>query len=385
MEIQKIRDFFPQLKNVTYLNTGTSGPMALPVIEEIKRYLNIAELEGHASPLLWNERGKLNLRQKTAQFLNAVEEEICFTSSTSQGLGIVFAGIDWQEGDEIIVAHPEYISGMLDCMLVEKNYGVKVRVIDGDDRGFIIEDKFIEAINEKTKLILISHVAYHNGQRIKVSEISNIARDKGILVLIDGAQSAGAIDINIKNIDPDFYALPAQKWLLSEEGLGVLYIKKESLNRIKPTYLGYLSVDYEGFSPDKDFNLHNDARRFEITMSSHAAYFAFSKSLDFYNMIGEKLIFSRIEKLTDYLKKELLKIKELKLITPLKYENSSGLVSFIIKEGEHEKIAKKLYDKEKIIIRSIPLPDCLRVSLHYFNTEEEVDILIKALKNQIIS
>ncbi len=376
MDIQEIRSYFPQLENVIYLNTGSSGPMPLPVIKEVKRFLELAGVEGHASPLLWTERMNLNLKKKIASFLGADEEELCFTYSTSHGLGIIFSGIDWKEEDEILVVYPEYISGMLNCQNVEKRYGVKLRVINTDEKCYIKEDDIIEGINNKTRLIFLSHIAYHNGQRVDVEKITAIARKRNILTLIDGAQTAGAVKIDLKSIDPDFYVIPAQKWLLGEEGGGVLYIRKNSLDKIKPSIMGYGSV--EKFAPLEDFVLHRGAGRFEISTMGHATYFAFSGAIDFYNMIGEEVVFSRIEKLTDYLKRKLAD-KGIKVITPPEYKNSGGLVSFIIDGIDNDEAVKKLYTEKKIIIRSISLPKCLRASVHYFNTEEELDILAGSL------
>ena len=380
MDIQKIRDYFPQLKNVLYFNTGTSGPLPLPVINEIKRFLHMAELEGHASSLLWNEKMSLNLRKKTADFLKVKEEEICFTQSTSHGLGIIFAGIDWKKDDEILVVYPEYISGMLNCQNVEKRYGVNLRIVETDKYCRISEENIIKEINENTRLILLSHIAFHNGQRVDVKKIIKAAERKDILTLVDGAQTAGAIELKIKEINPDFYVLPVQKWLLGEEGLGVLYIKDISIDKIKSSMMGYESV--ESFSPDEGFTFHKGAQRFEMATIGHATYFAFSAALDFYRMIGEETIFSRIERLTDYLKKKLSD-EGIKVITPMEYKNSGGLVSFMIEGINNEETVKELYEKKKIIIRSISIPKCLRASVHYFNTEDEIDRLVEALRNYL--
>lgn len=380
MNIKKIRSFFPVLKNVIYLNTGTSGPMPLPVMNAIEEYLDFGQREGQASPGLTEKRIALNLRKKAAAFLKSGEDEICFTHSTSHGLGIVFSGIDWKEGDEIIVAYPEYISGMLNCQNVEKRYGVKLKIAETDKDGYIIEDELIKEISDKTKLILVSHINYYNGQRLNIKKLAEVAWKRDIFLLADGAQSAGAIDINLKGINPHFYVFPAQKWLLSEEGMGVLYINKNYLNKIKPSVMGYMSVS--AFSPE-GHTLHSGARRFEISLPGHALYFAFSAALDFYNMIGEETIFSRIEKLTDYLKHRLGEIKGLNLITPLSFKDSGGLVSFTIEGADYGKIVNKLYEDKKIIIRSIPLPKCLRASVHYFNTEEEMDIVAESIERII--
>jgi L-cysteine/cystine lyase len=381
MNIEKIREYFPQFKNVIYFNTGSSGPLPVPVIEEIMRYMEITKNEGSASPLLYDEIGKLNLRHKIADFLKVREHEICLTHSTSDGLGIVFSGIDWKKGDEIVAVYPEYISGMLDCQNIEKQYGVKLKIVKTDEKAFIVEEKIIKEINEKTKLVLISHVNYHNGQRLDCNKICKSAKEKNSMVIIDGAQSVGAIPVNIKDIDPDFYVFPAQKWLLGEEGMGGLYVKKEALSHINPGRMGYNSV--EKFSPSEGFILHRGARRFEVGTPCTASYFAFSGAIDFYNMIGEEFICSRIEKLASYLKEKLYEIKGVNIITPIETEKSSGLVSFTIQAIDMNNIVTELYRSKKIIIRSIPYPECLRISVHYFNTEEEIDILIEALKNYI--
>jgi len=376
MDINKIRNYFPQLKNVIYLNTGSSGPTPSPVMGEMKRYLDLAALEGQASPLLYGETKKLDLRNKIGRIINGDEDEICFTQSTSHGLGLVFSGIDWQKNDEIVVSYPEYISGMLDCMNVEKYYGVQLNIVGTDKTGHISEDDLIKAFTDKTRLVIISHVAYHNGQKLDVKKICRRAREKNILTLVDGAQSVGAIKVDMKDLDPDFYVFPAQKWLLGEEGMGVLYINKKSLEKIKPRHMGYNSV--EKFSPSEGFVYHKGAKRFEVGTPSFSSYFAFSGAIDFYNMMGEELIFSRIEKLADYFKTKLSEMKNLTILTPSGYQ--AGLVSFVGENIDAKKVASKLYSEKKIITRSIPWPDCLRVSLHYFNTEEDIDAFVTNLE-----
>lgn len=383
MDIDKIRAYFPQFKKVIYFNTGSSGPLPLPVIEEIMRYVDITKNEGSASPVLYDEIGKLNLRHKIADFFKVTESEICLTHSTSDGLGIVFSGIDWKKGDEIVAVYPEYISGMLDCQNIEKQYGIKLKIVRTDEKAFIVEENIIKEINKKTKLVLISHVNYHNGQKLDCKQICRVAKEQNTMVVIDGAQSVGAMPVNIRDIDPDFYVFPAQKWLLGEEGMGGLYVKKEALNHLRPGRMGYNSV--EKFSPSEGFVLHKGARRFEVGTPCSASYFAFSAALDFYNMIGEEFICSRIEKLVSYLKDKLADMKGVNIISPAEKEKSSGLVSFVIQAIDMNNIVTDMYKSKKIIIRSIPYPECLRISVHYFNTEKEIDILIEALKGYIYS
>ncbi|MFZ5925492.1 MAG: aminotransferase class V-fold PLP-dependent enzyme, partial [Bacillota bacterium] len=193
-----------------------------------------------------------------------------------------------------------------------------------------------------------------------------------------GAQAAGAIRVDVNDIGCDFYALPGQKWLLGPEGTGAFYCRLGRLEELALRGVAWASTESRGIW--EDYRLKPDAARFELASINASTFVALGEAVDFIASIGMREIEARIASLCGYLKGELSRIPGVLLFTPVQPEKSAGLVAFAIARLEPENAVEMLFERWKIVSRSIPWPRAIRVSIHFFNTEEEVETLVRAVR-----
>jgi L-cysteine/cystine lyase len=377
--LQQIRQSMPATRAHIYLNTGTFGPLPAVAIEAIQQRLQAEYTEGRLGAAAFEAISTAydDARNRAARFLNADVDEVALTDNTGEGMNIISYGINWKEGDEVITTNHEHISALAPLYQIRDRYGIVIRVADIGPRA---ERPALEAIADqvtpRTRLIVLSHVAWTTGALIDVGEVGYLGREAGIPVLVDGAQAAGAIPVDVKALGVDFYAIPMQKWLCGPDGTGALYARREALHYVTPTYVGYWSVKHE---EDVEWELQDGAQRFELggrqtaAVAGQAAVFGWLEE-----SVGYPWLFARISELHSYTYAALQSIPGITLLTPM--PGASGLISFRLEGHASEDVVIHLRDAHNIYIRNIPSLDCLRISTGFYNTEGEVDTLAQALK-----
>ena len=376
--IERIRQELPATTTSLYLNTGTFGPLPACSVQvmqqQMQRELQNGRLGGSSFEHM--SEAYQATRQALARLLHADEDEVALTANTGEGLNIISYGLNWQAGDEIITTNHEHISLLAPLYQLRARYGVKIRVAD---LGPYAERPVLQAVTDqvtpRTRLIAFSHVAWSTGARLDISEVGHMGREHGIPVLIDGAQSAGAIPLDLHALDVDFYAVPGQKWLCGPDGTGGLYVRRGALNSITSTYVGYWSTeDAHG----EEWKLHENARRFEVGGRQTAATEAQGTSLRWLEeTVGHEWLFARITALNHYAAQALPAVPGLQVLSPR--PGDSGLLAFALEGKDPEEIVTYLSEHHQISIRSIPDNGSLRVSTGFYNTEEEIDTLVQAL------
>src|SRR3989440_2485252 len=202
-----------------------------------------------------------NARMGVARLLNADVGEIALTDNTGEGMNIITYGINWREGDEVITTNHEHYNALGPLYQVRDRFGVAIRFADIGPLGERpLLQPIANLVTPRTRLIVLSHVLWTTGVVLNISEVCDMGRKAAIPVVIDGAQSAGAIPIDVKALGVDFYAIPMQKWLCGPDGTGALYARREALNYVKPTYVGYFSTKHE---EGVEWALVDSAQRFE--------------------------------------------------------------------------------------------------------------------------
>jgi L-cysteine/cystine lyase len=318
-----------------------------------------------------------NARSGVARLLNADADEIALTDSTGDGLNIISCGINWHEGDEVITTNHEHISLLAPLYQLRDRYGIVIRYADiGPTAERPVLKAIADLVTPRTRLISISHVTWTTGAALNISEVAYMGREWGIPVLIDGAQSAGAIPIDVKALGVDFYAIPMQKWLCGPDGTGALYVNKESLGYVSPTYVGYWSTRHE---EGLEWELLESAQRFEAGGRQTTAIAGQAAVLQWLEeTVGHQWLFERIASLSVYASKALEEVPGLTILTPQPGE--SGLVAFKIEGRDDAEVVANLRDKHNIYIRNLPTTKSLRISTGFYNTEEEIDHLVTALR-----
>jgi L-cysteine/cystine lyase len=377
--LQRIRQELPVVEKKVYFNTGTFGPLPKVGIHAMQERLQ-AELEnGRLGKKAFEGMFEIYVgtRQKVAHFLHAEESEITLTDNTGEGMNIVSYGLNWQKGDEVITTNHEHISALAPLYQLRDRYGIVIRMADlGTRADRPAHEAIQELITPQTRLISLSHVTWTTGAVIDVQAVAKIAHGKNILVLVDGAQSAGAIEIDVKKLGVDFYAIPMQKWLCGPDGTGALYVSNDALSKIHPTYIGYWSIKHE---EGIEWELNDTAQRFELGGRQTAALCGQRAVLSWMEeVVGYEWMFEHISQLNSYAYQALQQIPGINILTPK--AGGSGIIAFIIEGKDDKEIVTYLHDQHNIHIRNIPETHALRLSTGFYNTEEEVDLLIRVLK-----
>lgn len=377
--IQRIRQEMPATTAHLYFNAGTFGPLPDCVLQAMQAHLQREHSDGRIGPAVWEAFSTIrdNARAGVARLLNAEAGEIALTDNTGEGMNIITYGINWREGDEVITTNHEHHNALGPLYQIRERFGVIIRFADLGPLGDRpVLPAIVDLVTPRTRLIVLSHVLWTTGAALNIREVCHMGREMGIPVLIDGAQSAGAIPVDVKALEADFYAIPMQKWLCGPDGTGALYVRRESQNYVTPTYVGYISVKHE---EGVEWELDERAQRFEFSgrqPASLAGQAAVLKWLE--ETVGYEWLFARISSLSSYACSSLKTVPDLTLLTPT--PGASGLISFTLEGRDEKEVVKQLSEEHNIYIRSIPSMKSLRVSTGFYNTEEEVDTLVQALK-----
>jgi L-cysteine/cystine lyase len=373
-----IRQQMPATTSHIYLNTGTFGPLPDCAIQAMQERMQNDWQNGRLGAEAFESMGTIysNARSSVARLLNADDGEIALTDNTGEGLNIISYGIQWQEGDEVITTNHEHISLLAPLYQLRDRYGIVIRFADIGTYAELPALKAIAGlVSPRTRLISISHVAWTTGAVLNIREVAYMGREWGIPVLIDGAQSAGAIPIDVKALGVDFYAIPMQKWLCGPDGTGALYVNKNMLRHVSPTYVGYWSTKHE---EGVDWELLESAQRFEVGGRQTAAIAGQAAVLKWLeDTVGHHWMFEHIAELSAYASKALKEVPTITMRTPRQGE--SGLVSFKLGDQDDTEVVTYLREKHNMYIRNIPTPKSLRISTGFYNTEEEIDQLVIAL------
>ncbi len=383
MDIRKLREQIPTTQGMTYLNTGWAGPSPVSVVEAISRRLEYESYNGPTSVEVLDSGEAIDIeaREAVAGLIGASVDEVLLTSSTTDGINTVMTGLPWREGDEIVTCNLEHSSILLPSYQAQRLRGVKVNVLTltPDESHESILTKVEDALTDRTRMVFFSHIEYSTGLRMPVEGIRRLTAGREIWMLIDGAQGAGHVSLDVGEIDCDFYAMPGQKWLLGPDGTGALYIRRSMVPLIEPVRVSgkwVTSYDHDGgVEPDAD-----NIDKFIVGTSSAPLRAGFIEGIRFVREVGIAAIEERATSLAGMLKKRLAAMPHVQVLSPMEGPGQSGLVTFTIAGRDPEETAGELWDTRRLVIRDVKYPSCLRASLDFFNTEEEVEILADAVR-----
>ena len=383
-KIDRIRDAMPTARESVYLNTGTAGPLSTHIIETLEREIKTEFANGRSNMVDYARfvEAKRQLRQAFADLVHATSDTIALTHHTTDGMNIVSHGLNLQAGDEVVTTTLEHEGGLLPLYVLKAKKGITVSTVDlmGVAEDDAIVAKLEAAITPRTRLLVFSHIAWNTGQRLPLSKITAMAHRHHVLTLVDAAQSTGALALDLPASGVDFYAMPGQKWLCGIEGTGALYIRRDRLSQLSPTFVGYSSMeDSSLFDYDGAFMLAAGARRFEVGTIFRPGVHAMLANLRWLSDdIDWDWIAERISNLAKYAYNSLKSLPGVTVITPK--AGQSGLVTFNLADYDPARVTTKL-GQENITIRFLPHPYALRASTGFYNTESDIDRLIGALES----
>jgi cysteine desulfurase/selenocysteine lyase len=395
LNISKIRAQFPILsrkvngQDLVYFDNGATTQKPQVVIDaEANYYANensnvhrgVHFLSGLATDKFEETRNTIQ------KFIGAKHNhEIIFTKGTTDSINLVANGFRTllNKGDEVIISEMEHHSNIVPWQMCCEQSGANLKVIPLLDNGSLDMSAFENLLSENTKLVAVSHVSNALGTINPIEEITQKAHAVGAKVLIDGAQAASHITLDMQELDVDFYCFSAHK-MFGPTGVGVLYGKEESLNELPPYQGGGEMIKEVSFSGTTYAELPH---KFEAGTPNIAGVVAFKAAIDFINDLGINQIAKYEEELLQYATSEILKIEGVKIYGTA--EHKSGIISFNI-EGIHPYDIGVIVDKLGIAIRTghhctqpimerFNIPGTARISLAVYNTKEEIDICINAI------
>ena len=383
MDLEKIRSQIPVLAHTAYMNTGWSGPPPRQVAQAMKDRIDLELEKGPIMPEVLEAGREIQYqaREAAAKVFNATVDEVLVTRNTTEGLNIVLSGLDWNQGDEIGICDIEHGSVIAPTQLIGQRYGLPIKVVhlEMSDSSEVILTKIEDALTSKTRMVFISHILYATGRRMPAEELRKVTKDRGILLMLDGAQTGGHIELDMSRSGFDFYSIPGQKWLLGYEGSGALFIRREHLARIHPAHTGGRGIarpaDANYFQPVSD-----SMEKFLGGSVSVPVQLAFLEATKFVQAVGIKNIEERNLTLADSAKAKLAEIPGVTVNSPLERSASSGLVSFAISGQEPGPVVEQLWADHRLVVRQVGNPAGVRASLHFFNTEDEVDLLVGGVR-----
>lgn len=373
-----IRAALPATQHAAYFNTGTCGPLPLACTNAMIHDEQRESDEGRIgmSGFLAFRDAKDALRNSLARLLGCDPAEVAITHNTTEGVNYAIWGMNWKEGDEAVTTSVEHIGGLAPLYVLEQRFGVRLKIVDCGTTGEQALAAISAALSDRTRVVVLSHVAYSTGYVLPLKQIVERAHAAGALVVADGAQAAGAIPLNMHELGVDAYAVPGQKWLCGPEGTGAMYVAAASMDRFGASFSGYSS--FEHFDELGSYAPQPDARRFELGSVYRPAIGGLKESVEWIlNEVTLDWAFERIRTLASYCRKGLESIEGVEIITPR--GDQAGLINFTFPAWDPQAVVEELADRG-LLIRSVSRPACLRVSNGFYNTEEEIDSLVAALK-----
>jgi selenocysteine lyase/cysteine desulfurase len=370
---QLVKENFPFENGLSYFNNASLGPSPEIVRHATEKFRRT--LDSFPSKYMWGawQEEKEEVRRKAARLFGVSAEEIALIHNTTEGMNIVAASLALNPGDEVILADHEHPSGTIPWQYWQETRGIKLvrptlPILPKSPAEIV--DLYRSAITPKTKVISMCHMINTNGMILPVKEVSQIARPRGIIVVVDGAQAAGMLTVNLKNLGCDFYAASSHKWVFSPKGMGIFYAKKDSQPLIKPLIV---ARGYEDRS----------IRRFEnYNTRNLPELLGLGTAIDFLNLIGPGTIEKRVYVLKKYFREKMKDKPHFHVKTPLHDELSAGIVTVEIKGKDVKDVARMLMEKYHINCRPMFTfgLNGIRISLAVYNTRGDIDYLIRSME-----
>lgn len=399
MDIEKIRQRFPILgrqvngRPLVYLDNSATSQTPDSVVRSIVSMYEHTKANVHRGVHTVSQEAtemQEETRRRVARYVNAAShEEIIFTRGTTEAINLVAAsyGSRFRDGDEIILTVMEHHADIVPWQLLRRHADVRIRVVGMDDRGVLDLDQYRKLFTERTVMAAFCHVSNVLGTVNPVREMTRIAHEHGVPVLVDGAQAAPHMMIDVRDIDADFYVFSSHK-MYGPTGVGVLYGRKSLLEEMPPYQGGGEMIKHVTFEHTTYADL---PFRFEAGTPDFVGVAAFSSALDFIDEIGIGNIDKREKELLDYVTPRLLEIPGLKIYGTA--PGKSAVVSFNVGDIHNYDLGL-LLDRLGVAVRTghhcaqplmerLGVPGTVRASFAVYNTEAEADALVAALRRVI--
>ncbi|MEM7627255.1 MAG: aminotransferase class V-fold PLP-dependent enzyme [Planctomycetota bacterium] len=367
---------FPILRKMDFFNHAGVAPISGPAAEALRAYAEQASSAAYVDSG-WYRRAN-QVKKLAAQLIGAAgPQEIALIPNTSAGLSLVAKGLDFHAGDRVVITDVEYPANRYPWEDLRRR-GVELVEVHQHADGRIDVDEVCDAINDRTRVVSLSHVQYASGFRIDLKPISEMVHRAGGYLCVDAIQSCGVLPVDVGAMGIDFLAADGHKWMLGPEGAGFFYCRQDLCPRLHPNVVGWMNMVDAGNYGDYRFEFQMDARRFEPGSWNIPGVVALGASLDLLLGVGIDGVWSRVEALTSRLCVGL-EAKGYRVFTPRADPGErSGIVIF---ESPDDAVDARqvVANLEKRGIFIVVREGRLRASPHFYNTAAQIDRLIDAL------
>ncbi|HEX8707798.1 MAG TPA: aminotransferase class V-fold PLP-dependent enzyme [Pyrinomonadaceae bacterium] len=371
---QDLRALFPITEQLVYLNHAAVSPPPAPTIAAVEAQLKDVSHHGSLHFRDWLAV-KQRARQLAAAMLGARPEQLAFMRNTSDGLSTVANGLRWRAGDNIVTFKKEFPSNVYPWLRISMEHDVEVRFCEERD-GRIPLEELLGLIDARTRLVAVSHVQFGSGFRLDLERLGRAARARDALLVVDVIQSMGALPVDVEAQLVDVAAGACHKWLLTPEGVGLLYLSDRARERLEPTLVGWTSVPDPEQYGDFEQPWNPGALAWETGTFPTALVHGLEASLRLLTETGVERIASHLGDLTDYLC-ERLAGSDYRIVSSRRAGEKSQIVC-LQHNGRWSPLALYAHLKSRNIVVA-PRGDRLRIAPHLYNTAAEIDALVEAL------
>lgn len=383
---QRVREEFRLESGLVHLNSATLGACPVPVVEAVSDALR--ELEGNPARRMFGpgiERMD-EVRMRAAAFLGADPDEVALTRNTTEGMNAVAAGLDLSPGDRVLTSNHEHGGGMVCWQHLRQQRGVGLDYFELPRRvrsARQVVELVTHHLTPDTRVVSLSHVDTICGVRLPMAALASELRERDVVLVCDGAQAPGMIDVDVKALGVDAYACSAHKWLLGPKGTGLLYIRRGVQGRIRPglLYSGYAAYTASGGTRDL------------------AGIIGLAAALDFQEAVGRERIAARCRELALRVRRQLERLDALAILTPESEDLSGAIVTAAVRRGDAGDLVASMESEHGVVLKRAQstyayCPDeglpaenynAIRFSPHVYNDEEEIDRAIDALESLLVA
>ena len=376
-----VRSQFPLSKEVNYLNNGTMGVSPYSVIDAVYQKAVTINTKGIYGG------GDHEALDAIARFVGANADEIAFTHNVTEGNNIIAQGLPLSKGDEIIMTSHEHVGGALPWLNRARHDGVIIKIINLGGTAAETIANIEKAITKKTKAFALPHIPCTIGQVLPAKQIAALAKSKNIFSFFDGAHGPGMLNLDLHDIDCDFYSSCCHKWMLGPKGTGFLYVKKSVLDVLKPVMVGaYSDSGWDMLSNPPTMNGYSpSAHRFCYGTQSAELYEGIIAAIKFHETIGKQGVEDRVKYLTSTLRDGLKTLgPNIELVTPEEPISRGAVTAFRLKNMTMQKF-QEMANKENFTIRTVAENNLnvIRISTHIYNQPDEINAFVDLVKRCI--
>lgn len=369
----QVRRLFPVTERWAFLDHACVAPISRPVYEAMTKHLQDVLTAGDVNSARWDAM-VARTRLSAARLLGCRPREVAFLKNTSEGINLVAGGLRWRPGDNVVSAQGEFPANIYPWMALAPQ-GVELRLVPQRDGRLRYRD-LRDAIDPRTRVLALSFVEFLSGFRNQVARLGELCRRRGVLFALDAIQGLGALRLEVDEAGVDFASADAHKWLLGPEGAALFYCRHQRLELLGSTPVGWASVRRTGDYLPYDLTLKPEVSRFELGTANTVGVAGLGAAVDLLLAVGIERIERRIKVLTDRLCRGLEGLGA-EVLSSRRRGEWSGIVSFRLPGAQGARVLRRLRRRRIVVSHR---SGWLRVSPHFYNSEEEIDRLLETLR-----